>query len=163
MAGSAESPAPSIAERDSARSSSSARGLVLAAVTTGPIDSADHAALVAGKHNGAVVTFSGVVRDHDHGSTVARLTYEAHPAAATVLQRELEALIPELSVSAVAVSHRIGELGIGDSALEVAVSAPHRAEAFAACARIVDVVKEVLPVWKHQMFADGTSEWVNCA
>jgi len=62
----------------------------------------------------------------------------------------------------IAVSHRIGELQIGDVALACAVSAEHRAEAFAACSDLVDEVKRQLPIWKHQTFADGTDEWVNC-
>ncbi|WP_028662745.1 molybdenum cofactor biosynthesis protein MoaE, partial [Saccharomonospora halophila] len=64
-------------------------------------------------------------------------------------------------VRAVAVSHRVGDLTIGDVALACAVAADHRAEAFATCADLVDEVKARLPVWKHQWFADGTDEWVN--
>ena len=66
-------------------------------------------------------------------------------------------------VRAIAVSHRIGVLNIGDAALVAAVSADHRAAAFRTCALLVDTVKERLPVWKHQFFADGTDEWVNSA
>jgi len=66
-------------------------------------------------------------------------------------------------VIAIAVSHRIGPLQIGDSALVAAVSAAHRGEAFRACADLVDEVKHRLPVWKHQVFTDGSDEWVNCA
>jgi molybdopterin synthase catalytic subunit len=65
-------------------------------------------------------------------------------------------------VHAVAVSHRIGTLAIGDAALVAAVSAAHRAEAFAACERLVELVKRRLPIWKRQVFPDGTDEWVNC-
>jgi molybdopterin synthase catalytic subunit len=64
-------------------------------------------------------------------------------------------------VRAIAVSHRVGELAIGDIALAAAISTAHRGEAFALCARLVDEVKARLPVWKHQYFADGTDEWVN--
>ena len=66
-------------------------------------------------------------------------------------------------IIAIAVLHRVGPLQVGDSALVAAVSAAHRGEAFAACSELVDETKHRLPVWKHQVFADGTDEWVNCA
>ncbi len=70
---------------------------------------------------------------------------------------------PRHPVVAVAVLHRVGPLQIGESALVAAVSAAHRQEAFAACADLIDETKRRLPVWKHQVFSDGTDEWVNCA
>lgn len=91
------------------------------------------------------------------------MEYSSHPAAGDVIKRvvaDVAAAHPE--VYAVAVSHRIGPLAIGDSALACAVSAAHRAEAFAACAALVDEVKLHLPIWKRQEFADGSEEWVNC-
>ena len=112
---------------------------------------------------GAVVSFSGDVRDHDDGRAVASLDYEAHPTAGGVIAAVAAEVAARHDVVAVAVSHRTGPLGIGDPALVVAVSAAHRGEAFAACADLVDAVKDRLPVWKHQVFADGTDEWVNCA
>ncbi|ADG77455.1 Molybdopterin biosynthesis MoaE protein OS=Tsukamurella paurometabola (strain ATCC 8368 / DSM/ CCUG 35730 / CIP 100753 / JCM 10117 / KCTC 9821 / NBRC 16120/ NCIMB 702349 / NCTC 13040) OX=521096 GN=Tpau_0819 PE=4 SV=1 [Tsukamurella paurometabola] len=138
--------------------------VVLAEVTGDPIDLPSHEAAVARAEAGAVVGFIGAVRDHDGGRGVTRLEYSAHPTAARVLAEvvEREAVAAE-GVRAVAVSHRVGPLAIGDAALVVAVSADHRAAAFATCARLVDAVKEALPVWKHQMFADGTDEWVGCA
>jgi molybdenum cofactor synthesis domain-containing protein len=123
----------------------------------------EHAALVASRAAGAVVTFSGVVRDHDHGRGVAGLTYEGHPSAQAVIEEVAAAIAKRHpGVSALAVSHRIGELRIGDVALACAVSAAHRREAFQACAELVDEVKRSLPIWKHQRFTDGTDEWVNC-
>lgn len=123
----------------------------------------EHATLVADRAAGAVVTFAGVVRDHDHGRGVRGLTYEGHPSAKEVIA-EVAAMIagrhPE--VRALAVSHRIGTLAIGDVALACAVAAGHRREAFAACADLVDELKRRLPIWKHQVFTDGTDEWVNC-
>jgi molybdopterin synthase catalytic subunit len=111
---------------------------------------------------GAVVAFSGVVRNHDGGRGVNQLEYEAHPSAAEVLQRESqEVATRHPAVSAIRMAHRVGLLEIGDCALFAEVSAPHRAEAFAACADLVDSVKEALPVWKRQLFDDGTEEWVN--
>jgi len=105
---------------------------------------------------------AGVVRDHDEGRPVTLLEYEGHPTAEAVLREVAEEVAKDPAVYAVAVSHRIGTLEIGDVALAAAVSTAHRAEAFAACARLVDEVKARLPVWKRQVFADGTEEWVNC-
>ncbi|HLT09405.1 MAG TPA: molybdenum cofactor biosynthesis protein MoaE [Micromonosporaceae bacterium] len=130
-------------------------------VTNEPLDMAAHEAAVAHASAGAVVSFAGVVRDHDGGRGVLRLVYEAHPSAATVLAEVAAEIAKDPSVYAIAVSHRVGELAIGDIALAAAVATAHRAEAFALCARLVDEVKARLPVWKHQFFADGTDEWVN--
>jgi molybdopterin synthase catalytic subunit len=134
---------------------------VFARLATESLDLARHEAMVAHPSAGAVVSFAGVVRDHDHGRGVIRLVYEAHPSAETVLAQVAAEVARDPAVRSVAVSHRIGELGIGDVALAVAVATAHRAEAFAACARLVDEVKTRLPVWKHQFFTDGTDEWVN--
>jgi molybdopterin synthase catalytic subunit len=131
------------------------------AVTVEPLDLATHEAAVSHPAAGAVVSFAGVVRDHDGGRGVTRLIYEAHPTAAAVLAEVVTDLAKDPSVYAIAVSHRVGELAIGDIALAAAVSTAHRAEAFALCARLVDEVKARLPVWKHQLFDDGTDEWVN--
>jgi molybdopterin synthase catalytic subunit len=92
---------------------------------------------------------------------VVRLSYEAHPSAEAVLGEVAAEVMKDPMVYAVAVSHRVGELAIGDIALVAAVSTAHRADAFALCARLVNEVKARLPVWKHQSFADGTHEWVN--
>ncbi|SEB21547.1 MULTISPECIES: molybdenum cofactor biosynthesis protein MoaE [unclassified Mycobacterium] len=129
-----------------------------------PIDVASHEALVDHSAAGAVVSFAGVVRNHDGGRGVTRLEYSAHPSAAEVLA-EVAADVAAASegVRAIAVSHRIGVLQIGDAALVAAVSADHRAAAFRTCALLVDTVKERLPVWKHQFFTDGTDEWVGSA
>ena len=133
-------------------------------VTDAPISLTEYEELVAHEAAGAVVGFSGVVRDHDGGRSVTRLEYSAHPTA----QQTLEEVAAEVAaqaegVRAIAVSHRIGPLNIGDAALVAAVAADHRRAAFDTCARLVDTVKERLPVWKHQHFADGTDEWVGSA
>lgn len=135
----------------------------LAAVTTEPLDVAGHAAAVADQASGAVVSFSGAVRDHDHGRQVSGLDYTAHPSAAQVIAEVAAELAAREGVIAVAVTHRIGPLVIGDLAIVAAASAAHRRDAFAACSDLVDEVKRRLPVWKHQLFADGTDEWVNSA
>lgn len=129
-----------------------------------PIELAEHEALCAHASAGAVVGFAGVVRDHDDGRSVIRLEYSAHPSASqTLAEVAAEIAAAADGVRAIAVSHRIGLLEIGDAALVAAVAADHRAAAFQTCARLVDVVKERLPVWKHQFFADGSDEWVNSA
>lgn len=133
-------------------------------LTEHTIDLSDHEQLVASSAAGAVVGFAGVVRDHDGGRSVTRLEYSAHPSAAQTLAEVVVQVADEATgVRAVAVSHRIGVLHIGDAALVAAVAADHRAAAFQACAKLVDAVKEQLPVWKHQFFADGSEEWVNSA
>jgi molybdopterin synthase catalytic subunit len=133
-----------------------------AAVGTGSLDVAEHAALVDDPAAGAVVTFAGVVRDHDGGRSVRGLEYTAHPTAAAVVARVAEEVAGRAAgVRAVAVSHRVGVLDVGEVALACAVSADHRQAAFATCAELVDEIKRALPVWKHQVFTDGSDEWVN--
>ncbi|QPG72139.1 molybdenum cofactor biosynthesis protein MoaE [Mycolicibacterium mucogenicum DSM 44124] len=138
--------------------------MLRADLSESPIDVTSHEALVDHSAAGAVVSFAGVVRNHDGGRGVTRLEYSAHPSAAEVLA-EVAADVAAASegVRAIAVSHRIGVLQIGDAALVAAVSADHRAAAFRTCALLVDTVKERLPVWKHQFFTDGTDEWVGSA
>lgn len=124
----------------------------------------EHEALVAHEAAGAVVGFAGVVRDHDGGRTVTRLEYSAHPTAAQTLADVAAEIAAEShGVRAIAVSHRIGVLNIGDAALVAAVAADHRGAAFETCQRLVDTVKARLPVWKHQFFSDGSEEWVGSA
>lgn len=135
---------------------------VLCEISTEPLSVDAHQAVVAGPASGAIVVFSGVVRDHDHGRPVVSLEYVGHPSAAEVLRACREEILADPLVHAVAVSHRVGQLQVGDAALVAAVSAAHRAEAFAACERLVDIVKQRLPIWKRQVFPDGADEWVNC-
>ena len=135
----------------------------LSGITDEPLDVAAHTAAVADPAAGAVVSFSGAVRDHDHGASVSALHYQAHPTAARIVAEVAAELAARDGVIAVAVTHRIGSLSIGDLAIVAAVSSAHRQVAFAACSDLVDEVKARLPVWKHQLFADGTDEWVNSA
>lgn len=138
--------------------------IVRAAVTEQPLLLTEHEELVAHEAAGAVVGFAGVVRNHDGGRDVLRLDYSAHPHAEQILFEVLAEVAAESSgVRAIAASHRVGTLAVGDAALVAAVSAAHRGAAFSTCALLVDRVKERLPVWKHQFFADGTDEWVNWA
>ena len=138
--------------------------ILRAALVDGPISLTEHEELVAHHAAGAVVGFSGVVRNHDGGRDVVRLEYSAHPLAEQTLFEVLaEVAGTATGVRAIAASHRVGTLHIGDAALVAAVAADHRGAAFETCARLVDTIKERLPVWKHQFFADGTDEWVNSA
>ncbi len=131
-------------------------------VSAAPIDVAAVTATVARPDAGAVVTFEGRVRDHDHGRPVTALTYEGHPGADTILREVVAEALQRPGVLAATARHRVGDLAIGDLAYFVSVCAAHRSEAFDAGAWLVDTAKERLPIWKHQTFADGTSEWVNC-
>lgn len=109
---------------------------------------------------GAVVTFSGIVRNHDMGRTVVLLEYEAHPSASARLRSVAEQVAADFDGIRIAIEHRTGALEIGELALGCAVSSAHRADAFAACARLIDEVKRQVPIWKRQHFSDGTIEWV---
>ena len=131
----------------------------LAVISTGPIDEAAVRAAVEAASSGAVVVFYGVVRDHDGGRDVLGLDYQGHPEAQRFLAECVRRITEETGL-AVAAAHRVGELGIGDVALFAAASAPHRAEAFDACERLVDLIKREVPIWKRQHFRDGVSEWV---
>lgn len=134
----------------------------LAEISDQPLDVAAHAAAVRSAAAGADVTFCGVVRDHDHGRRVVELEYSSYPTAGQVLREVAEEIAAEESVIAVAVSHRVGMLAIGDVALVASVTAAHRKQAFDSCQRLVDQAKARLPIWKRQVFGDGTDEWVNC-
>jgi molybdopterin synthase catalytic subunit len=112
---------------------------------------------------GGLVTFIGMVRDHDHGKAVDGLGYSAHPLAAEQLAAVCSRVANAHSTARVGAVHRVGELAVGDLAVVVAVAAPHRAEAFAACRELIDTLKHEVPIWKHQVFADGDDEWVGIA
>lgn len=136
--------------------------LKLAAISDQPLDQAAHEAAADDPRAGARVVFCGVVRSSDHGREVLELEYEGHPSAERVLTEIAGRFAAEPEVLALAVSHRIGKLAIGDVAIVAVVSTAHRAAAFDVCRRLVDEVKARLPIWKRQVFADGTDEWVNC-
>lgn len=109
---------------------------------------------------GGTALFVGTVRDHDGGQAVTRLGYSAHPTVEREMRRVAEKVAGDFPVRAMAAVHRVGDLEVGDLAVVVAVSCPHRAEAFAACRRLIDDLKRDVPIWKHQVFGDGTEEWV---
>ena len=161
--------------------------VVNAVLSAEPISVDQAIAAVESDTAGAVVSFSGVVRNHDGGKPVQQLSYSAHPTAHQVMADVVAQLVAEQAVAerAVAeravggsggtagetgsspaqpvriwVAHRIGMLEIGDPALVCAVSAAHRGQAFAVCSELVDRVKAQVPIWKEQFFTDGTVEWV---
>ncbi|MFE3550793.1 molybdenum cofactor biosynthesis protein MoaE [Streptomyces kronopolitis] len=109
---------------------------------------------------GGTALFVGTVRSHDNGSDVDGLGYSAHPSAEAEMRRIAEKVVADYPVRALAAVHRVGELRIGDLAVVVAVSCPHRGEAFEACRKLIDDLKHEVPIWKHQTFSDGTEEWV---
>jgi len=117
-------------------------------------------AAVADPGAGGIALFAGVVRDCDHDQQVTGLSYSAHPSAETELRRVAEVIAEKFKVTAVAAVHRVGDLDIGDLAVVAAASCPHRAEAFEACRALIDELKASVPIWKHQRFADGGTEWV---
>ncbi len=125
------------------------------------VDEVQAAVTAAGA--GGIALFAGAVRDHDHGRAVTGLTYTAHPSAEAELRRVAEAIAEKYPVRGIAAVHRVGDLKIGDLAVVVAASCPHRAEAFDACRALIDELKATVPIWKHQRFDDGGSEWVGCA
>ena len=148
--------------RDTSRVRPPARRVAVARVTTEPLDLAAHVAAVTDPGAGAVVTFTGAVRDNDHGRAVTEIEYVGHPGAQEVLEKVAADVAARSDAEVLAVSHRLGPLGVGEAAIVVAVSGVHRAEAFATASLLVDEVKAQLPVWKRQVFPDGTDEWVAC-
>jgi molybdopterin synthase catalytic subunit len=109
---------------------------------------------------GGIDVFVGTVRDHDGGQGVTGLDYSAHPTALARLQEVAEGVAVKYDVLGVAAVHRVGRLSIGDAAVIVATTAAHRAEAFDASRALIDDLKATVPIWKHQLFSDGTDEWV---
>jgi molybdopterin synthase catalytic subunit len=115
---------------------------------------------VASEEAGAIATFVGTTRIHSRGRTVTQLEYEAYEGMA---EREMEAIADELKaryeLSEIAVHHRIGRVGIGERSVVIAVSAPHRADALAACKDAIDTLKERVPLWKKEVY-EGGEEWI---
>ena len=139
------------------------REMITAKVTESVITAEALASQVKNDSAGAVVTFSGDVRNHDKGKGVTSLNYEIHPTAQSVIENITNEVVAKHDVVNVAVAHRYGAIPIGESAFVVAVSAAHRAPAFECCEELVERVKAELPIWKFQEFTDGTTEWVNSA
>jgi molybdopterin synthase catalytic subunit len=115
---------------------------------------------VADPAAGGTAVFVGAVRGEDGGRSVTDLGYSAHPSALDELRTVAGEVAAAHDVVAVAAVHRVGDLAVGDLAVVVAVSCAHRGEAFVACRALIDELKSRVPIWKHQVFADGDEEWV---
>ncbi len=131
-------------------------------LTREPIDHAAVTEQVRRSHCGAVVTFLGTVRDLTGETLTVALDYEAYPGMAEKKLAEIEADVRGCwRVGDVVIVHRLGRLAVGEISVAVAVSCPHRADAFAACRHAIDRLKELVPIWKREHGADGTSEWIH--
>jgi molybdopterin synthase catalytic subunit len=134
--------------------------LRLVAVRESPLSVEEVLAAVSDERAGGTALFIGTVRRDDGGRGVTRLDYTAHPDAEAAIRAVADAVAADFPAVALAATHRVGELAVGDLAVVVAASCPHRAEAFAAARRLIDDLKATVPIWKHQVFADGGEEWV---
>ncbi len=125
-----------------------------------PLDVAEVVASLGDTAAGGLVLFVGTVRDHDQDRAVTGLEYTAHPSALERLAEVAEDVATKYDVLGVSAVHRVGRLALGDAAVVVATTAAHRGEAFEASRALIDELKRVVPIWKHQVFADGSDEWV---
>jgi molybdopterin synthase catalytic subunit len=125
-----------------------------------PLDVSEVMAAVSDDEAGGVTLFVGAVRDHDAARSVSHLDYTAHPTALDRLHDVVRSVVERHPVTAVAAVHRVGLLEIGDLAVVVAAAAAHRGQAFDAARDLIDDLKATVPIWKHQVFADGAEEWV---
>lgn len=124
------------------------------------LDVQEVVAALADDASGGLTLFVGAVRDHDGGKDVTALEYSAHPSALDRLRDVCDEVAEEYGVRALAAVHRTGTLRIGDAAVIVATATAHRGDAFEASRALIDRLKQTVPIWKHQVFADGTDEWV---
>jgi molybdopterin synthase catalytic subunit/molybdopterin converting factor small subunit len=116
---------------------------------------------VASDDAGAIATFTGTARLHSRGRTVTHLEYEAYPGMAERVMADLAAALKhKYELCEVAIHHRVGRVGIGETSVVIAVSAPHRADALAACKEAIDTLKETVPLWKKE-FYEGGDEWIS--
>jgi molybdopterin synthase catalytic subunit len=116
---------------------------------------------VESEEAGAIATFTGTTRLHSRGRTVTHLDYEAFPGMAEKVMTELADVLKEkYGLCDVAIHHRVGRVGIGETSVVIAVSAPHRADALAACKEAIDTLKETVPLWKKEVY-EGGAEWIS--
>lgn len=134
--------------------------VVLVAVRDEPLSVDELLTAVRHPVCGGVSLFVGVVRDHDHGDSVTRLEYSAHPTAEATMRAVCDEVLASSEAVRIAAVHRTGTLEVGDLAVVVAAAAPHRGQAFDACRAVIDTLKERTPIWKHQQLGDGSAEWV---
>jgi molybdopterin synthase catalytic subunit len=135
-------------------------GADLYEVTVERLDLARLMEAVARNTSGAVASFLGVVREFARGRQVRYLEYDAYPEMATATMREIGAEIrARWPVDGVAIAHRTGRLAIGEASVAIAIASPHRREALQACAYAIERVKEIVPIWKREVWTDG-AEWI---
>ena len=131
-------------------------------LTQQPIDPEQVLSSVASHDAGAIVLFLGTTREFTHGRRTISLDYECYPAMAEKKLAELEAQARDRwPLTGCLIVHRLGRLELGEASIAIAVSSPHRAAAFEAGQWLIDTIKEVVPIWKQENWADGTSEWVH--
>ncbi len=130
-------------------------------LTRSPIQLGSLIAEVAAPDRGGIATFLGTVRDHHGGRAVRALSYSAYEPMAEAVSVEIVAEATARWPVRVALQHRLGDLTLGDVAVAVAVAGGHRDEVFAACRYVIEELKRRVPIWKREIFADGTTEWVN--
>ncbi len=136
-----------------------AAGRLFKVVAT-PLDVREVIAAVEEPGAGAIVSFTGSVRDNSLGKEVVALDYEAYPAAAEkMMARVADEIAERWGLRRVAIIHRVGRLTVGEASVVIAVSSPHRAEAFAACEYVLKRLKEIVPVWKKEAYTDGAT-WI---
>jgi len=145
---------------DDMREAGAAAEVVVADIRESPLSVDDVLDAVRHPRAGGIATFIGVVRERDHGRGVEALDYTSHPNAPQVIRELAERVATGADVIRVGVAHRVGHLEVGDIAVVVAVSAVHRADALDVCRELIDAVKATVPIWKHQIFEDGSDEWV---
>ncbi|WP_438616478.1 molybdenum cofactor biosynthesis protein MoaE [Nocardioides humilatus] len=129
-------------------------------IQDGPLSVDDVVKSLDDDASGGLVLFVGRVRNHDDGKGVTGLAYSAHPTALTRLQEVCDRVAEQYDVSGLAAVHRVGDLAIGDLAVVVATASAHRGTSFEASRALIDTLKAEVPIWKHQLFSDGTEEWV---
>jgi molybdopterin synthase catalytic subunit len=125
-----------------------------------PLDVTEVVASLADTAAGGLVVFVGAVRDHDQDKDVVGLEYSAHPSALDRMRDVAEDVAKQYDVLGLAAVHRVGKLALGDAAVVIATTAAHRGEAFEASRALIDELKSTVPIWKHQLFVDGSDEWV---
>ncbi|MBI4521297.1 MAG: molybdenum cofactor biosynthesis protein MoaE [Gemmatimonadetes bacterium] len=129
-------------------------------ITSDPIQVSEVLASVGSSADGAILLFTGIVRNHSEGQPVTAVQYEAYRGMAEQVLREIAQEASErLGTDRLAVVHRVGDLAVGDVSVAIAVSSPHRAESFAACRYVIEEIKVRLPVWKRERFVGGEARW----
>jgi molybdopterin converting factor subunit 1 len=129
-------------------------------LTSSPLSLAEVVAAVEHRNAGGITTFTGNVREHSRGKIVTRLEYEAYPAMAVATMDAIAlAVEAEIAGAKVALAHRVGRLEIGEAAVIIAASAPHRDEAFRACREVIERLKQDVPIWKKEFDSEG-GEWI---